>query len=206
MKIKQICSPHPQRGITELLLDLFTVHISNVFVHFGIKANTITAYSFISFALASYLFYLDRTILTVTFLIVATTLDSCDGKVARATNTGTSFGKMIDLLADRIGLILFMAVLVLKVQTNIETMLIYYYTSSMLLITVLTLLRPVQNSQRYTNSTNKLGLRRIPIGDVEAVIPFFILIVITNYWTELLYLYVIYSFFRLIFEWYEYWK
>ena len=91
--------------------------ISNIFLSFGLKANTVTFIAFVIGVFSAIAFYFGNNFIAVILLWISGMLDAVDGTMARKTKT-TPFGTILDITFDRIVEISIVVVIALKFPTN----------------------------------------------------------------------------------------
>jgi archaetidylinositol phosphate synthase len=91
--------------------------ISNIFLSFGLKANTVTFIAFVIGVFSAIAFYFGNNFIAVILLWISGMLDAVDGTMARKTKT-TPFGTILDITFDRIVEISIVVVVALKFPTN----------------------------------------------------------------------------------------
>lgn len=82
------------------------------FLKFGIKPNTITLLSLVSFLIGGGFFIQESYLVSGLFWVLSYVLDCTDGAVARATSTQSKFGAYLDVIIDRFISLLFLCLLV----------------------------------------------------------------------------------------------
>ena len=91
--------------------------ISNIFLSFGLKANTVTFIAFVIGVFSAIAFYFGNNFIAVILLWISGMLDAVDGTMARKTKT-TPFGTILDITFDRIVEISIVLAIAMRFPTN----------------------------------------------------------------------------------------
>ena len=124
---------------SKFIQDPFAVPLARIFIAAGISANMVTCAGIFAAGMSGFC-YLNGSYNTgAVAFFVALVLDSTDGRVARATNTFSSFGAKLDAIADKTRSFVVAACFLISLNLELLTtimLFVYYLTTPLLRATI----------------------------------------------------------------------
>lgn len=136
------------------------------FIHCGLSATQITHLSFLSAILSLAFFFYDLKFLYMLFVLLSILFDVSDGMVARATNSGSSFGAFYDHFSDKIKISLYFLLFGIVYNDSAIWILTYLNLALFFLITSLNFIE-LTGKEAESSNTNSSTLQSVPNPNLE---------------------------------------
>jgi len=124
---------------SKFIQDPFAIPLARIFIAAGISANVVTCAGIVAAGVSGFLYLDGNYVMGAIVFFVALVLDSVDGRVARATNTFSSFGAKLDAIADKTRSIIVAACFLVSLELQLVTtfaLFAFYLTTPLLRATI----------------------------------------------------------------------